>query len=267
MLYLDEIDYIIGIDQTGAKINELSAKPLPTIIFEKKDTKWLVHKNQYKLNKMNKNEIFKLLKLDDNKKIVLSIDCVLGLPSFVLESIGVDHFLEVLKKSNFSNKYGTLAAMEYFDNLYELEVNQKYPLRDVEKALNANSVFRQIPFQKNIQAGTFRIWKEISQDIENFGIWCYPKCLKEQIVIFESYPSYAWKFLNNTTRTATNFTKIIQDFNHIENIDYINQINNTDYKDAYFNALFMYYHLEKNLIKIPNSKQMKEGYILGEQFL
>jgi hypothetical protein len=73
------------------------------------------------------------------------------------------------------------------------------PTRTCERLAGANSVFRTRPYQRNIQCGTYRIWR----DLGSLGKpWANIRCFETRSTvrndrpwIFEAYPSLLWRKL------------------------------------------------------------------------
>ena len=73
--------------------------------------------------------------------------------------------------------------------------------READRLAGAHSVFRELPYQRNIQSGTFRIWSEL-EGRRWLNLW--PFCERahpNQAWLAEGYPSLFWKrFLKQTKR-------------------------------------------------------------------
>lgn len=168
----------VGIDQTGAVDRRGQPKPLPTCLLEENRL------SVFYAQKFSSD----LLKL---KPTLICIDCVIGLPKSIKTPLR-----EAMKMASLQEGYGRTAAQQFFELLSS---GQKHN-RQVEFDIGANSVFTIHPFQKNIQTGTFRFWKEMGL----FGGWFYFPALprekrlqKNKIPLVEGYPSYYWKTLFN----------------------------------------------------------------------
>lgn len=166
----------LGIDQTGAVDRLGHPKPLPACLIEETKIKL------FYIDKFS-GETIKKFSPD-----LVCIDCVLGLPT----STGIA-LREALKLAAKTKNYGRAQAQSFFSDL----AHGKKHTRHVETALNANSVFTVHPFQKNIQTGTFRFWKEMGLEQDWFYFPALPreKAGAQKIPIVEGYPSYYWKLL------------------------------------------------------------------------
>ncbi|MBY0315474.1 MAG: hypothetical protein K2Q26_08140 [Bdellovibrionales bacterium] len=167
----------LGIDQTGAVNSKGKPKPLPACLISGDVV------SVFYINSFSK-ELIKSYKPD-----LICLDCVLGLP--LSTSVGLR---EALTRADRVEKFGRSEAQRFFA---ELAQGRKHT-RGVEVALGANSVFTVYPFQKNIQTGTFRFWKEMAADPHWFYFPALPREKKyagRRIPIVEGYPSYYWNVL------------------------------------------------------------------------
>lgn len=178
--------YFIGIDQTGAVNSRKQPRPLPAC---------LIYNDQvyfFYLGSLNLAEILKIVKAPSVKNLLICVDCVLGLPQDLKTTW--QEALDLLP--NFPG-YGREPASQFFRHLGQGES----PRRQVEIKFKANSVFQEKPFQKNIQTGTFRIWKDILADRKNFYVPALEqKEHSKQAPLFEGYPSLSWRLLLNNPK-------------------------------------------------------------------
>lgn len=181
MLYL-------GIDQTGSVDSKGRPKPLPACILNGQDFELL------EIPQFNSQHIQKI-----DGELSICIDCVIGLPL----SIKTPWRSAITRTLEFHG-YGRNPAKNYFQSFLQKE----RPRRDVEIQCQANSVFQEYPFQKNIQTGTFRFWKEMAEDPD----WFYAPFIqneisKNRIPVFEGYPTLAWKILFETKKREPSLLK------------------------------------------------------------
>lgn len=154
---------------------------------------------------------------ETNLKICL--DCVLGLPAIIYDGLAKilgtdfknDEFGSTLVSAPIRRfmkltadfpGFGRKPASEFFRYLLKNQNIDQIPKRQVEVLCNANSVFKEKPFQKNIQTGTFRLWKEISLSNEQF-YFPYLETKpsnKNSVPVFEGYPSLSWKLILNANK-------------------------------------------------------------------
>jgi hypothetical protein len=132
---------------------------------------------------------------------------VLGLPAVLGGWQLFDRAIEELRAGEERDSlapFGRLAAEAFFSRVLggfgvgARESSQGViPARECERRARANSVFRARPYQKNIQTGTYRIWREISRARAAFAIW--PRDSSEDAAsrwhLFEGFPSLLWKKL------------------------------------------------------------------------
>lgn len=182
----------LGIDQTGAVDRRGRPKPLPACLI-KNNSVSLFYLESF-------SEKIVLLKPD-----LICIDCVLGLPVTTQFSLR-----EALAQTKDYKTFGRDVAQAFFANL---GAGKKHT-RTVEVTLNANSVFTVHPFQKNIQTGTYRFWKEMAESPDWFYFPALPKekvRKSNRIPVVEGYPSYYWKILlKKNHRTPKELIKILK---------------------------------------------------------
>lgn len=234
------IDVILGVDQTGATRGNGrdEPKPLPCVIaFRSERHDWKLRvtcesaSTGLALRAFTRDAINELLeeqKISASEGIALHVDCVLGLahraitPFLERPFTGApaqdallaaralrDRFAEAARFEHEGRRFGRQVAEAYFDRLASRAGLEGPPPRRVcEQLASANSVFVARPYQKNIQTGTFRIWREIGErDAEAFRLWPYespsfaastrrPRGPRDQRPwLLEGYPSLLWKRL------------------------------------------------------------------------
>lgn len=169
----------LGIDQTGAVNSKGRPRPLPTCVLKN---------NQLEFTYLKSFSSAEVLDITSTvRDLIISIDCVLGLPKILKMPLR-----RAILKTATVDGYGRKPAMQFFRELGKKQIYR----RDCELRLNANSVFLEHPFQKNIQTGTFRFWKDMSQDPNWFYIpWVEKKKNSSQTPVYEGYPSFIWKHL------------------------------------------------------------------------
>jgi len=214
---LSRFKAVVGVDQTGAKGAKGQARPLPAaLLFPKKGT-WVL-KAPLSLNDFTKKGIEQMIEHKDGrvpwKDVLVVADCVLGLPKKI---VGRASPLKILRqamigagqKSEIGLKAGEVFFEEHFKgsrHLNDLEV-----LREQEKFLGCLSVFKNKPFQRNVQTGTYRIWSDLGKekDFLNFNIWPYEKN-QNKAFLCEGYPAYAKKILNNFTEDQIKGVELVE---------------------------------------------------------
>ena len=171
----------VGIDQTGAIDRSGTPHPLPACLINGQEVTF------FYLDSFSKKDLLKNIKSINN--LVICVDCVLGLPQEL--ALPWRKTLELIQAHQ---GYGRIPAKNFFLSLSDGRIIR----RQIEIACNANSVFKEKPFQKNIQTGTYRIWKDIAKAPADFAVpflMEVPK--KNQIPIYEGYPTLSWKLLFN----------------------------------------------------------------------
>ncbi len=134
-------------------------------------------------------------------------------------------------------------AEEFFNSFKQ----EKFLSREIEKQLSANSVFTSRPFQKNIQTGTYRTWKDLSLDIDKINIWPHLNYNSEYFTLIEGYPTEAWKRLNNTNRFSKDLSILKKNCPEVEKIDIIKTFSK-DHQDASLLALLCLTKLRDGII-------------------
>lgn len=281
---IKEVDYIFGIDQTGAiKSKEKNtAKPLPLSILKREDTKtWKSYNFDIKDKKPLFLKSFSLQEIDDTlkknfktslktSKIIIVVDTVIGLPK-VLENKDLsplDNIRVLLERlSKESPGFGAKKAEKFFQSFLEDNDYKKseHPRREVELKLNANSLFKPKPFQKNIQTGSYRILKELSKEsYKSYLLYPFQKLtLKDgKPLILEGYPSLAWKVLNQSGRTSKDINLLKTKLK--SEVLGLNQFYNLlpDHRDAAMLTFMAYFVIKASLLPV-NKKNSIEGDILG----
>lgn len=169
----------LGVDQTGAVSHKGIPKVLPASV---------LIDNRIELFHLKSFNASELKTVSSSLQTIHAvIDCVLGLP----KQLGRD-LRESFQKTLEFRGYGRAPARDFFRAIG----NGRLYRRACELRLNANSVFLEHPFQKNIQTGTFRFWKDLAQDPDWFYMpWIEKPARKNLTPIYEGYPTYTWKTL------------------------------------------------------------------------
>ena len=289
-LKLEDVDVIVGVDQTGAVKPNGKAKTLPTAVLPRRaDGSWTLkctsNKKALGLESLQIDKLTELLArhghdLHKSRTLVV-VDSVIGLPGELQKSDDAEAELRsIMKRAAKKPKYGAKEAEVFFNQILQTHYNgsDEYPKRSVEQKLRANSVFRSRPYQKNIQTGTYRIWKDLTTPLvptgsvckttlEQIELWPFTKARKPKVgrpVIIEGYPSLAWRLLNQTTRgKPLQLPKAVSA--GVKNYKSLNQVS-ADHQDAAMLCLFAWSLLVE--AKFSKPKQLSlEGDILGSHFV
>lgn len=187
----------VGVDQTGAVNRKGQPFPLPACSIDNNTVTF------FYLNDFSKKSLAEKVPIRSESEVVVCVDCVLGLP----QGLNIT-WREALEKIQLSQGYGRPVAQSFFHSLGKGRVLQ----RQVEIECGANSVFKEKPFQKNIQTGTYRIWKDISLSQGDFYVPHLGESEKNgKICIFEGYPSLSWRLLFGTkSRVPDQLSELVE---------------------------------------------------------
>jgi hypothetical protein len=247
--------FFLGIDQTGAVGSKKNtAKALDACLYDAKTRQIEI----VKLDSCNLQSILETFPGLKNQKVFVIIDCVLGLPS---ESWPAGRSIrELIQSTSTLTGFGRAVGEEFFSQFWSGREN--YPKRLPEVLAKANSVFQTRPFQKNIQTGTYRIWKDLSADLDQLGILPFDDFQEEarQFWFLEAYPSLLWKRL---VLSRTRNKDALLPFLKRKRIK-APKIFSTDEADAILMAVGGSELIEEYLrYEIPKACRQKEGWILG----
>lgn len=259
----------LGIDQTGA--GKLTAKPLKAVALFR-ESKRIVGHQLLQLDSLKPEVIRTKLQLRDLRRMAILIDSVLGLPEATWPG-QANRFWTLCRWAQQEPLFGRDAAHTFFSRFWRGHETQA-PHRLCERLASANSIFRFRPFQKNIQTGSFRIWKDLGSTKKWANI--YPFDLKKSHPhhpwLFECYPSFLWKMLFDAPKRDFRFLEK-NDFQQIALPSQDRQLlqKDADLQDAFVNAYAGFYFDQKNQLfnapPRPLSHQInKEGWILGLDF-
>lgn len=212
-------DCIIGVDQTGA-VRGGKPKPLPCTVLLRRSSGWDLFSlgetgRPLSLPNFSAQSIAQILEpyrhpLDANVGIL--VDCVLGLPWRTWKQTGEKpgDLRAVIRHCVLENAYGK-AASETFFGRWKQE-GEEICQRECERVSGSNSVFLTVPHQKNIQTGTYRIWRDLALagDEDSFSFWPFDPVDRGRPWIFEGYPSFYWKHLfGKRVRKAASFPSVL----------------------------------------------------------
>lgn len=242
----------LGVDQTGAVDSKGKPRPLPACSIVGTEISF------FYLPEFSKKQIFDHLKPTKNQNVEICLDCVIGLPKELNMS-----WRQALRQISADSGYGRAAAKTYFDLLGRGQIYR----RKVEIECGANSVFKEKPFQKNIQTGTFRFWKDISVSEHDF----HAPFLKERpknrsLPIYEGYPSLSWKLIFGTkNRTPDLLPSLLKE--HFPELSVSSPHKALLKKDVNLADAFVLAMTLKLLYSTHflNCGNLHEGWILGHQ--
>lgn len=186
---------------------------------------------------------------------------------------------EVYRSTLSSPEWGREAAQVFFSKLWDscprvAKAPGLFPKRVCEIQAGASSVFQTYPFQKNIQTGTFRFWKEMTRDESKpwFKQWPFPQNAygKASIpTVFETYPSLLWQELwglptRNRTRLLTAINQTFQKSQlTLRMNDRALLVKNADAADAATSALGGLLLQKQGMLTKNKKCHLGEGWIVG----
>ncbi len=210
----------LGVDQTGAALaGGRRARPLPAVLLELPSSGEPGWAKQVVLPDLTRESVLPLLSSPDDptgSRGVVLLDGVLGLPKELQKNeetgsgspsdsqsgsgssyLWREFFRAARMQEPDGRRYGRALGEKFFSEIWS-GPSQSKPTRTCERWARANSVFQLHPFQKNIQTGTFRLWRELGQAGEPWiRIWPQDR---DQVSrsgpwLFEGYPSLLWREL------------------------------------------------------------------------
>lgn len=248
------MNYWVGIDQTGALDKSGRPKKLPACSINS------VGQIQFfYLEQLSKVSFFNNIKDYSTADIKIAVDCVLGLPI----DLNLD-WSAVINQIIQTQGYGKKVAQEFYTQLAQGLIYK----RQAEILLKAQSVFQDKPFQRNIQTGTFRLWKEYAKSRSDFYIPSLERAQSsQQIPLYEGYPTLAWKILFKVKkREPQNLVNLLNLSSYELRIDNNQEkqiLNDFNLADAFVLALLLKTTDPKKLPQNPS----KEGHILGADYI
>ena len=196
----------IGIDQTGAATQSgRSAKKLSAAIARSRGSRSSleVEIELGTLRSLSPDSLYELTKSagvvpSASKPAALLIDCVFGLPLEIQigERQGALSLWNLMQQTlrQSDPAFGRQPGQQFFKSFLP-NFTGTYPLRNCDRLARASSLFQTIPFQKNIQTGTYRIWRDIANEGKPW-LHFWPFELRGGTYpwwAFESYPTFLWR--------------------------------------------------------------------------
>lgn len=260
----------IGIDQTGAQKGS-GVKALPCAVLTQTSGQWRILSTA--LEKLDQNSLEKLWKDHcENSKVWIALDSVLGLPTSSWPER--TRLWDLFSSAAQTKGYGQRVAEAFFS---QFAGSADIPKRVVEIKAGANSVFRSRPFQKNIQTGTFRSWKELGFDQKWLNLWPHDflQVNPKQPSLAEVYPTHSWrKLFGFKSRSPEQIPSLLKSLEiHCDTASQNHFTKDADAADACIAALTAYTICKKENPFSRLSKTLyqryqldKEGWILGVDF-
>jgi len=241
-------DTVVGIDQTSRP------KPLPLVVLSRDESGWVL--DHRSLKALTPKELLAQGIPALNSRTWISADCVL----WVFHGEGEQGMWRTLAEAA-AHQGG---ARDFF------KAHQGgRDLRHVDQLARAQSVFRELPYQRNIQSGTFRVWSEIGGH-RWLNLWPFCQTANpDQAWLAEAYPTYFWKQHFNTKRRdpallARFLDEIPSKWMSVSD-ETKQQLLQPDYADAAILCLstFALLTLEPEWISIRERFPREEGWIFG----
>ncbi|MFM8269299.1 MAG: hypothetical protein ACKN9V_03845 [Pseudomonadota bacterium] len=283
------MEIFVGIDQTGAaSLKGRKAKPLPMCIavkqrsgtwrFFTKSGKGPLMLDSFHCDSIQKQ--FEILKLKSQwDKTAFIVDCVLGLPKQLRSNPtkGKPYLWGYFEKaagfSKNGKEFGREVAEDFFSKLLPADTKE-FPKRFCEELSGSNSVFQVRPYQKNIQTGSFRLWKDIGSVGKPWlKLWPFETSDGDSALpwIFEGYPSLIWKdCLGSAVRSPKDLRKLSEkafpQF-EIDTWQYVEK--HPDTADSFVLAFGGVFLQEKGRLWKPfpgfqkENNALREGWLLG----
>lgn len=260
-------DLFVGVDQNGSTVGG-KPKPLTAAAISFRYDR--VALEALELPSLSQGVIMDLAAQSkiDIKRIAIVVDCIMGLPARALSR---RDFWKMMRSTQNFEGYGSKVAKLFFDSIYKHESIS--PKRHVEELIGAQSAFSRLPFQRNIQSGSFRIWKELSLNKRKwFNIWPYDLTSENPDLpwVFEGHPIYYWRERFARSRREP---KALREIFDIHRVDLPQKLYNLarrdpDFADAACLALGAFLDLSfQDIPPLPKIPRIyaKEGWILGVQ--
>ncbi len=198
----------LGVDQTGAALaGGRRARPLPAVLLEMPSSGESGWVKQVELPDLTRESVLSLLSSPsdpEGSQGTVILDGVLGLPEKLrtCEESGSGYlwqqfFRAAQVQGEDGRRYGRALGEKFFAEIWSGPTSLM-PTRTCERWARANSVFQLHPFQKNIQTGTFRLWRELGQTGKPWiHVWPQDRDQAGESGpwLFEGYPSLLWREL------------------------------------------------------------------------
>jgi hypothetical protein len=210
-----KFDVFMGVDQTGAKRNKRGTRARPlsaALLFEKREgsKKWTLV--PLELESLTRAEVARVLAAElgadraARARLALLVDSVFGLPARCDHESGIDSIWRLMQSTHEIDGFGRDRSEPFFKRLLPRKTPgvEFPPRRRCEELAGANSVFLTLPHQKNVQTGTFRVWKDLtSENSRWFKLWPFESrqtSTQGMPWIFECYPTHFWRTMLNTPK-------------------------------------------------------------------
>ncbi len=209
----------VGIDQTGAVRANGTPRPLRAAMFVR-ETGRLVTADLPSASQ----DVLSAWARDEGvpwSRLAILIDAVIGLPAACWPSwtealSGGDRPWSLFVRASGVPGWGRGPGTSWFSSLLERDPltipSAELPRRACEELAGANSVFLTRPFQKNVQTGTFRLWKDLASSPERWAnVWAFDRrAVVRGPWLFEGYPSLLWwRVFGHRRRAPARFREVV----------------------------------------------------------
>lgn len=209
----------IGVDQTGAVRPDGTPRPLrAAMVVADGDDARLVLRDLTSASR----EVFEAWTRDEGLalgRVAIALDAVIGVPrpcwpGAIAGLEGGDRPWALFARAAALPGWGRAVGEAFFAELLPRELAKELPRRQCERLAGANSVFVTRPFQKNVQTGTFRIWKDLASGgasrWANVGGFDARARVEGGPWLYEGYPSWCWmKLFGLRTRAPERFRDVL----------------------------------------------------------
>jgi len=193
----------VGVDQTGAAVRGVP-RPLPAAKLVR--TRRGLVLETATLRSASRSD---LLAFADDAAPALVLDAVLGMPAACVPLADASELWELLARAHEVDGYGRAASEAFFARWASRE---DLPRRPCDVLAKATSILATRPFQKNVQTGTFRVWKDLTREGSGWAnVWPFdpPRRAPGRPWLFEGYPSLLWRLLGFPRRAPERLAEVL----------------------------------------------------------
>ena len=136
-----------------------------------------------------KGESFREIGIDlSRERSFIAMDCVFW-PLHGGGAGGLKKLFSASRRAQCEGVSNRDLASRFFQSEWRKMKATRKEFRDADLLTGAQSVFRPYPFQRNIQTGTYRIWRDLAEETAfEFWPWKTPETSKKSLIA-EGYPS------------------------------------------------------------------------------
>lgn len=194
----------VGVDQTGAaRRGGLAAAPLPCVALQREGRWLLVPGARGGVLARAFSPSF----VDTDGATAVLVDAVLGLPAADARAAGLPLGEQLLpslldRATSFRGPAGRRYGREVGAAFYAGLRGPGDGLREVDRRVGASSVFTTVPWQRNVQTGTWRVLRELAASPGWLAVWPFtsPDARGARGWLLEAWPTLAWRLLGSDRR-------------------------------------------------------------------